>query len=126
MEPLAEQQEFLAKLEAALRLRICSVCVDRNVDGTCDVDAAGECILFDRLPQIARSISRVHSDKMDDYITAMRGDICMECCNQRLDGTCKERDEVRCTLDRYLLPIIETIEEVRGVVLEPGKLLTQP
>jgi len=126
MEPLMEQYQTLPILEEALRRRICSVCVDHNVDGSCDLDARHECVLFDRLPQVARSISRVHSDQLDDYITAMREDICSECFHQSLDGSCKERDEVRCALDRYLIPIVDAIEEVRGVILEPGKLLAQP
>jgi len=63
----ASLEQYQTVLEEMLRRRVCSVCVDRNVDGSCDLDAQRECVLFDRLPQVARSISRVHSDKMDDY-----------------------------------------------------------
>ncbi len=126
MEPLMEQYQTLPILEEALRRRICSVCVDRNADGTCDLDSRHECTLFENLPQIAQSISRVHSDKMDDYITAMRVNVCAVCPHQEADGLCKLRDDVRCALDRYLLPIVEAIEEVRGVTLKPGRLLAQP
>ena len=125
MEPLfqVEQYQLLPVLEEALRRRVCSVCIDRNVDGTCDLEERHECVLFDRLPQIAQSISRVRSDKVDDYVVAIRKNICDSCIHQNADGSCEVRDEVRCTLDRYLIPIIDVIEEVRGVVLQPGKLL---
>lgn len=128
MEPLLEsdQYQMMPVLEEALRRRVCSICVDRNPDGTCDVKARHDCALVENLPQITRSISRVHSDNMDEYINAIRENICAECPHQHLDGSCNERDEVRCALDRYLLPIIEVIEEVRGVVLKPGRLLAQP
>jgi hypothetical protein len=120
MESLSDQQQFLVTLEEALRQRVCSVCVDRNIEGPCEANARHECTLFENLPQLARSIAGVHSDKMDDYIAALRENVCSVCLYQRLDGTCQEREEVRCSLDRYLLPIIETIEEVRGVALKPG------
>ena len=117
-----EQVGPMAALEELLRQRICSVCVDRNVDGTCSLSQQHECALFDRFPKIVRSIFRVDSDKIDDYVTAIREDVCADCVNQTLDGTCKVREEVRCVLDRYLLLIIGAIEEVKGVTLKQGKL----
>ena len=121
---LTDEYRVLPVLEEALRRRVCTVCIDRNPDGTCAKEALHECVLFDRLPEITRSICRVQSDKIDVYIAAIRTNICASCLHQDLTGFCKEREEVRCALDRYLVPIIEAIEEVRGVVLEPGRLLT--
>jgi len=110
-------------MKEALRRRVCSVCVDRNANGSCEVEARHECVLFESLPQIAQTISRVHSDKIDDYVTAIRENICSCCIHQHIDGSCQQREQLRCALDRYLLPIVDTIEEVRGVLLQPGRLL---
>ena len=118
-----EQGGSMAALEEILRQRICSVCVDRNVDGTCSLNQQHECALFDRFPRIVRAISRVNSDNIDDYVNAIREDVCVDCVNQALDGTCKLREEVRCVLDRYLLLIIGAIEEARGITLKQGKIL---
>jgi hypothetical protein len=126
MEPLFEHDPTLPILEQALRRRICSVCIDRNVDGTCSLDARHECALFDRFPIIAQSISRIHSDKIDDYIAAIREDVCADCPNQDADGLCRLREEVRCILDRYLLLIVDTIEEAREVILKQGRLPEVP
>ena len=126
MELLLKQDPLLPILEEALRRRICTVCVDRNVDGTCSLDVRHECGLFDRFPKVAQSISRVHSDNIDDYITAIREDVCADCPNQDPEGLCKLREEVRCVLDRYLLLIVDAIEEARGVILKQGRLLAQP
>ena len=123
---LAEEYRILPVLEEALRRRVCTVCVDRNVDGTCDKEARHDCTLFDRLPEIARTICRVRSDNIEDYVAAIRGNICASCLHQNLEGFCKEREEIRCALDASLLPIIDAIEEVRAVILEPGRLLAQP
>lgn len=120
MEPIFEQSQLLPVLEEALRRRICNVYVDRNLQGRSDLDEEHEATLFNNLPRIVQSISRVHSDKMEDYTAAIREDICAECVHQRLDGSCKLREEVRCVLDRYLLLIVETIEEAQGV---QGKIL---
>ena len=123
MEPFAEKEKSLARLEEVLRRRICGVCIDRNVDGTCALSERRECALFDRFPKIVQSISRVQSDQIDDYITAIREDVCIDCPNQDPEGLCRVREEVRCVLDRYLLLIVSAIEEVRGVVLKQGKFL---
>lgn len=110
----------LVGLEEALRRKICGVCIDRNVDGTCSLDERGECALFAKFPRIAASVARVHSDHIDDYITAIREDICANCVEQHDDGTCKQRDEGNCVLDRYLPLIVDAIEEARGSALQSG------
>jgi len=117
-----KQAPSLAMLEEILRRRICSICVDRNVDGTCSISEREECALFDRFPRIIHAVSQVQSDNMDDYITAIREYVCVDCHNQRLDGSCSLREEVRCVLDRYLILIVGAIEEVKGVTLKQGRL----
>ena len=104
-------------LETALRQRICSLCVDRSLIGDCQRDAAGDCALFNSLPQIIRTITSVQSDRIDDYVTAIRHSVCSSDSHQASDGICIVREEVRCVLDRYLLLIVQTIEEVRGINL---------
>ena len=123
MQQTFETYQLLPAFEAALRHRVCSVCIDCNVDGTCDRDALHECTLFNRLPEIAQSISEVHSDRADDYVRALEQSVCASCTHQDKEGFCKEREEVRCALARYLGPIVETIEEIRSVLLTPGRLL---
>ena len=109
------------QLEAALQRTICRVCIDRNVDGTCSLNARHECALFERFPQIARAILRVQSNHVDDYITAIREDICHDCVNQDEAGFCRVREEVRCVLDRYLLLIIDVIEGAREPIVSRGR-----
>jgi hypothetical protein len=110
----------LVGLEQALRQKICGVCIDRNVDGICSLDESGECSLFAKFPRIAASIGRVQSDHLDDYVTAIRQDVCANCVEQEDDGTCKQRDQGICVLDRYLAFIVDVIEEARGVPLQSG------
>ncbi len=89
-------------------------------DSACSLNDQQECGLFGHFPKIVRSVSRVQSDRIDDYVNAIREDVCSECVNQRLDGSCKLRAEVRCVLDRYLLLIVGAIEEMRGIRLQGG------
>ncbi|SRR5579885_254363 len=123
MQPIMEQYEILPTLEEALRRRICSVCIDQKLDGSCGRDAQHECTLFSRLPEIAYAVSKVKSNRVDDYVTALRQYVCATCPHQDAEGICEEREAVQCALDRYIGPIVETIEEIRGVVLTPGRLL---
>ena len=109
------------QLEEALQRTICSVCIDRNVDGTCSLNARHECALFERFPRIAQAILRVQSNNVNDYITAIREDVCHDCVNQDEAGFCRVRDEVRCVLDRYLLLIIDVIEGAREPIVSRGR-----
>jgi len=123
MASFAIQNTPMRRLEEDLQRSICSVCVDRNADGTCSLKARHECALFERFPQIARAILRVQSNHVQDYIAAIREDVCHNCPNQQEDGFCRVRDEVRCILDRYLLLIIDVIERTREPILSRGRPL---
>ena len=114
------------KLEDAIRQRICSVCVDRNTGGNCALDASSECALFDSFPRIVQAVSGVQSELIDDYVAAIRSTVCSECVNQDRNGICNVREEVRCALDRYLLLIVEAIEEVQGIAIKRGASLQHP
>jgi len=110
MNIVAEYEQVLPALEAVLRRRVCSICVNRNPDGSCDLDARHECMLFERLPSIAETISRIRSKNMEPYVTAVRETVCAECFHQRLDGSCPVREEHRCALDRHMVPVVGAIE----------------
>ena len=118
-------QAGLKNLEEALRTRICGVCVDRNLEGSCYLEEEHECALFDSLPKIVQAVSNVRSDLIDDYVAFIRRTVCAECPHQDEDGICRVRGEVRCVLDRYLVLIVQTIEEVQGLTLNPGGRLHQ-
>ncbi|HEX9595498.1 MAG TPA: hypothetical protein VF982_01355 [Anaerolineales bacterium] len=122
-----QPQSGLGDLEAALRARICSVCVDRNLDGVCHLEEEHECALFNSFPKIVEAVSSVRSDWIEDYVAAIRKTVCADCAHQHEDGFCRVRGEVRCVLDRYLMLIVQTIEEVQGVALKPvGELHNIP
>ncbi len=71
----------------------------------------GDCFLFANFPAIVQAIVRTRSDKIDDYVASIRENICTTCSNQDNEGVCQVREQVRCVPDRYLLLIVETIEE---------------
>ena len=120
MKTLVEQYPNLPVLEGVLRRRVCSICVNRNFDGSCGLDSRHECILFERLPRIVQSISRVRSEEIDGYIGAIRESVCTECFYQQLDGSCKQREEGRCALDRHMVPIIWAIESYSAATASPA------
>jgi len=91
--------------------KICTVCVDRNVDGSCNRLAEGTCTLLTKLPQAAEAILKVSSDRIDPYIEAIRSDVCLRCDLRNSDGTCAPRDTDQCMLDTYLPFLVEVIEE---------------
>jgi hypothetical protein len=120
MKALLEQDQRLPVLGELLRRWVCSICVNRNVNGTCDVDSRHECALFERLPQITQSISRIRSDKIDADISAIQESVCAECYHQHLDGSCKQREEHRCALARHRVPIIWAVESFLAATHVPS------
>jgi hypothetical protein len=107
-------QRSLAELEAIVRDKICKVCTDRTVEGACGLEDPSGCALFHLFPQVARAIQSVHSNNINDYIEAIRRDVCSVCNDRQADGRCETRQAVRCALDAYLVLIVEVIEEVAG------------
>jgi hypothetical protein len=107
-------QRSLPELEAIVREKICRVCSDRTVDGNCGLEQPSACALFRLFPQVAQAIQSVHSDQIDDYIQAIRVNVCSVCNEQLSDGSCEVRHQVQCALDAYLLLIVDVIEEATG------------
>jgi len=104
----------LEELEARVRERICRVCSDRALDGSCGLEDPSRCSLFHLLPEVAKAIQSTSSDDIGDYVRAIRENVCTVCNERAADGSCEVRDQVRCALDAYLILIVEVIEETTG------------
>jgi hypothetical protein len=104
----------IVEIEAIVRDRICRVCSDRTADGNCGLEQPSACALFRLFPLVAKAIQSVQSDDIEDYIQAIRRNVCSVCSEQQADGTCEMRREVQCALDAYLLLVVDAIEEATG------------
>jgi hypothetical protein len=107
-------QPTLEELKAVVQGKICAVCSDRDGKGGCGLDDPSACALFRLFPHVARAIQSTASDDIRDYLAAIRGEVCSNCRDQEQDGTCDMREQVRCALDAYLIPVVEAIEEATG------------
>lgn len=99
------------RLEALLKERVCGVCPDRNVDGSCDLLAEGSCTLMEKLPEAAEAILKVNSDRIGPYIDSVRANVCEHCALRNDDSTCDQRSTDRCMLNSYLPIVVDCIEE---------------
>lgn len=117
-------ERSLAELEGIVRERICRACSDRAVDGTCGLEEPSNCALFRLFPQVAAAILSTQSDDILDYVQAIREKVCSVCTGQA-EGDCRDRREVRCALDAYLLLVVDAIEEATGRTFERA-VLTGP
>jgi len=107
-------ERSLAELEVIVRNRICSVCTERTIDGQCGLEEPSSCALFRLFPEVARAIQSVQSDDIQQYIDAIRRQVCSVCEGQVADGSCETRQQVNCALDAYLIPVVDAIEEATG------------
>lgn len=107
----------LEDLESIVRKAVCAVCTDRTASGTCSLEQPSGCALFALFPQVAKAILSVKSGDVNDYVAAIRRDVCRECRGEAPDGSCEARQQVRCALDAYLLVVVDAIEEATGGTL---------
>ena len=84
------------------------------------------CALFRLFPQVAQAVQSVNSDDIRDYIRAIREQVCSVCSEQASYGECESRKQVQCSLDAYLLPIIDAIEESTGRSLDRADAVISP
>ena len=104
----------LVELESIVRNKICQVCTERTVDGQCGLEEPSSCALFRLFPQVAQAIQSVKSDDIQQYIEAIRRNVCGVCADQARDGSCETRQQVQCALDAYLLLVVDAIEDATG------------
>ena len=116
----------LEELETLVRERICGVCTDRTASGECGLEDPGSCALFRLFPQVARAIESTNSDDINDYIHAIRGQVCSVCAQQNSDGSCESRKQVACALDAYLILVIGAIEEATGKTFDRTNIAIPP
>ena len=96
----------------AVREGICRLCLDRMVGGGCARPAADACALETHLESVVESILSV-PERMDigAYVTALRTKNCTQC-RQDEEGNCEMRDLVACSVDSYVLRVVEVVEAV--------------
>jgi hypothetical protein len=107
-------ERSLVELESLVRNKLCRFCKDRAADGGCGLEQPGDCALFRLFPQVVHAIQATNSDNINDYVMAIRGGVCVLCKEQSSDGSCEKRHEVQCTLNAYLLLVVDAIEEATG------------
>jgi hypothetical protein len=107
-------QQSLAELESIIRNKICNVCTARSASGDCGLEEPSSCALFRLFPQVAEAIQSVKSDDINQYLEAIRRNVCSVCTDRAPDGSCETRQEVQCALDAYLLLVVDAIEEATG------------
>jgi hypothetical protein len=98
---------------AAVRRRVCAVCLDTDADGACRRTLRGECALRDRLPLVVDTVRAVRCDRMDEYVAAVERAICSGCASQDGVGRCLRREEGACTLHAFLPLVVDVVEELR-------------
>lgn len=114
------------ELEAIVRNRICGVCTERTDEGQCGLENPSSCALFRLFPQVAQAIQSVNSNDIQQYIDAIRRNVCSVCEEQAQDGSCEARRQVQCSLDAYLLLVVDAIEEATGKTFDKTNIRKLP
>jgi len=92
---------------------VCSVCLDSRDDLSCGLTGR-VCAIEAHLPRLVEVLSRIDSPRIDDYVVAVRNEICSGCRERRADGSCELRASATCALDAYLPLVVDALEDVNS------------
>jgi len=101
---------YVQKYLDALRETVCSICVDSNKEGICNLSEHEICAIENHLEEIVQLVHNTEVDYYDKYYELLREKICVSC--REGNGKCIIRDDANCALDRYFPIIVETIRKV--------------
>lgn len=105
----------IEQLEVIVRKKVCTDCRQRSAEGACAQHEPERCSLFSLFPLVVQAIAATDSDRVEAYLEAIRENVCSVCVDQKLDGTCPQRNV--CALNAHLPAVIEAIEEAMGKTL---------
>lgn len=97
---------------SAIKLNICSICVDSTENGRCRLNEKETCAVELYLPQIIKIVHSFQTDDVTVIHEKIKEQICSNCRAQEESGNCYLREDANCSLDRYFPLIIETIQKV--------------
>ena len=97
----------------AIRARVCAVCMDRADDGSCHLAGGRLCALEVHLPRLLDAVLAVQSDRMDEYVEAVKNQVCGSCSGRDPDDYCPFRNSAECALWTYLPLVVDAVEDVR-------------
>jgi hypothetical protein len=96
----------------SMRARICTKCIDGDGHGNCRLPAGVFCALESFFPELVSTVIGVQAVTYNDYVAALRANVCANCKHQQLNGMCSKRETLECALDRYYPIVIEIIDEL--------------
>jgi len=96
----------------AIRRRVCAVGLDKRDDGSCHLAGGRLCAIEAQLPRVVEAVLAVRSTRMDDYVDAVKDQICAGCRGQDQQGQCSLRESGECALWTYLPLLVDAVEEV--------------
>ena len=98
----------------AVRAKVCVNCIDSDGEGNCRLAGRQQCSVQLYFPQILKAVLSVKSTRMEPYVEALRGSVCVDCRYQSGNGQCALRQSLDCGLDRYFQLVVEAIEQVHA------------
>lgn len=97
-----------------IQSKVCRKCMDGDGKGHCRLPAGETCALKESLPAILRTVESVGWAPYEEYVRALRVNVCAQCKDQDAYGVCVKRNSLECALDRYYGLVIRVIDEIHA------------
>jgi hypothetical protein len=93
----------------AIQQRICPRCIDGNGTGACGLPPGEVCPVKSLLPELISTVAHVRADTYEEYVAALRQNVCVRCNHLQNDLSCAKREDLECALNRYYPLIIDIV-----------------
>ncbi len=100
---------------AALRRRVCSVCLDGADDGRCGLPP-GSCPVEQHQDALVAAIAETRAHHHAGYARVVEARVCSRCAHRDALGLCRLRQDSRCALWLYLPLIVQATEEAEAAL----------
>jgi hypothetical protein len=112
------------ELVTLVRRRVCRTCA---FCGPCvGFEKPASCSLFRLFPLVARAIQSSHGQEAQNYVQAIRQQVCSVCAQREPNGSCEAQTRGRCVLDSYPMRVVEAFEEASDRSFEHSKARQTP
>jgi len=84
-----------------VRSSVCKSCSKSDANGRCLAAPGTECVLELYLPQVTKALESAHGGSVDEYMLALRTEVCSTCKFRDESGYCYTSDSFGCPLESF-------------------------
>ena len=95
-----------------IRSQVCKECSKSDENGKCTAGPDAECVLELYLPQVTKALEAAHGGNIDEYVVALRTEVCATCKYKGETGYCYTSDTFGCPLESFFQAVANAAQKL--------------